>query len=684
MFVLDGPSPSSSDDLRTHLLRPWTLYLRLFPNHDAAAHWATSPPDPAGHASPPAQPQPPSPPPFLPSQGFFLSTFFAGEEAVVDLSDPASISKFFVQLSAHQCADGVPVAGLALDITPITVPPPVLVDPRSTNVRSRPRPTNIHGDRPQDPKRRRLMTTTPAVSGVRGGRSVAERAAEATPISVAAWTGAVGGRTFLPGHALAAAAPRRAPTSSGGQRHGAGTSPGRRRIAWSYGGAGGDSSRSQRVATLPLRVELPATVVGAERKVCRLLVGNESVFLTGPPGCGKTHLVNEVVSTLRAVGLTVSVCGSSGVAAALVGGTTVHAWTGFINGDADVVSPLETVLAKVIPSSAKFRMRSTMVLVIDEVGTLSAALITRLDVVLRAVRRCSLPFGGLLVLFSGDFLQLAPPVGNFAFLSDAWREVFGNRAIVLDTHWRHISDRRLLDVLLRMRVGLHTNEDMELLATRRSAKPPPTAVWLFCHSMPAKDKNEEELHRLPGPDVTYHAQDKVKVTYLTLEGARNLLDDGLKFLRVLTLRVGALVLVPSNCLAGDGVPSGSRGVVLCFFWVGCMRYPTVRFELPTGGFKTVDIMPVTASVVALDGVEKAATRTQLPLVLSWAMTIHGAQGWTLPEAAVDLSKAWAAGQALSGLSRTPSLAGLHLVGFDEEKVIVDGVAVSFHDSLVPY
>jgi len=96
------------------------------------------------------------------------------------------------------------------------------------------------------------------------------------------------------------------------------------------------------------------------------------------------------------------------------------------------------------------------------------------------------------------------------------------------------------------------------------------------------------------------------------------------------------------------------------------------------------VMPVTASVVALYGAEKAATRTQLPLVLSWAMTIHGAQGWTLPEAAVDLSKAWAAGQALSGLSRTPYLAGLHLVGFDEDKVIVDGVAVSFHDSLVPY
>jgi len=66
------------------------------------------------------------------------------------------------------------------------------------------------------------------------------------------------------------------------------------------------------------------------------------------------------------------------------------------------------------------------------------------------------------------------------------------------------------------------------------------------------------------------------------------------------------------------------------------------------------------------------------------MTVHGAQGWTILQAAVDLSRAWAAGQALSGLSRTPTLTGLHLVSFDEDKVVVDSFAVSFYESLVPY
>jgi len=56
----------------------------------------------------------------------------------------------------------------------------------------------------------------------------------------------------------------------------------------------------------------------------QLLVGGTSVSLTGLPWCGKTHLVNEAVELMRHAGLSVAVCASTGVAATLVGGTTVH------------------------------------------------------------------------------------------------------------------------------------------------------------------------------------------------------------------------------------------------------------------------------------------------------------------------------------------------------------------------
>lgn len=701
VFVMDGPSPSPADALRTHLLRPWQLHVRLFANHDAARSWAAH--APAG-ITPDGQRRA-APASFRPSQGSFLRTFFGDEEALVDMSDPVGVSKFFHQLSGWQCADGVRVVGLALEVPAATDGPPFVANAETALHcgRAERHDASSHDAQPGQLLPRRHAASeqmsrsrTSAIGGInrvssgsvakglrplgrRGSRSVATRAAEQTPSGVAGWTGKAGG----PSPPCTRRSAARCTKDIGGGVQVAGPIGTRPRVAWSYAG-GADAAARLPVATLPTSVELPHSVVGAERRVCRLLTSGTNVFLTGPPGCGKTFMIKGAVKAMRETGLTVSVCGSSGVAAALVGGTTVHSWAGFINGDADVTTPLETVVAKVIPLSAKQRMCSAMVLVVDEVGTFSAAFLTRLDVVLRTVRRKPLPFGGLVVLCSGDFLQLAPPTGSFAFLSNVWREAFGARALVLDTYWRHVNDQPLLDVLLRMRVGNHNAADIDLLATRRSAKPPPSVIWLFCHSFRAKDKNEEELRRLPGPDIIYRAQDKVEVTYLTLSAAHKLLDEGLRMVRVLTLRLGAMVIVPSSCLSSQGVPSGARGVVVCFFWVGCMQYPTVRFELPTGGFVTVDVTPVVGKVVALDGIEVAASRKQLPLVLAWALTIHGAQGWTLPEVAVDLSHAWAAGQALSGLSRTPTLAGLHLVGFDEDKVIVDDVAVAFHESLLPY
>jgi len=186
----------------------------------------------------------------------------------------------------------------------------------------------------------------------------------------------------------------------------------------------------------------------------------------------------------------------------------VHSWAGFCNGNADVWSPLDTVVKNVIPYGAKVRMCDVMLLVIDVVGTLSADFLKRLDLVLRAVRRWPAPFGGLTLLVAGDFLQLAPPFGSYVFLSDVWGLVFGNRVVILKTNWRQMCDPQMLGLLLWLQTGQHTDADMALLATRRTAVPPPDVMCLFCHTLGAPYKNVEELRRLPGPSNVFEAVDK--------------------------------------------------------------------------------------------------------------------------------------------------------------------------------
>ncbi|OSX77521.1 hypothetical protein BU14_0146s0012 [Porphyra umbilicalis] len=589
----------------------------MFETKDAADLWAAEGAD-AGAL--PSSLSSPTPSPHSFEEGSLLRTVSAAGEAMYDLADCSSASSFFVAIGAATYSAGVRAQGVALTRGGIPDQPP--------DVR----------------KRRRLEAAA-------HGAQAATHACATVNLPATAPAGLSAGRG-----ATLSSFPAVGEAVSLGKR-----GPSRPLVSWSYSGAGRttkggkDKDRSPRlhVATPPTDVAVPLEMSGAALRTYELLAGGTSVFLTGPPGCGKTYVANRVIGALRDAGQVVAACGSSRVAAALVGGITVHSWAGFCNGDADVASPLDVILRKVIPLSAKTRMCTAMALVVDEVGTLSAAFLTRLDLVLRAVRRRATPFGRLTVLFVGDFLQLAPPKGQFAFLSDVWGLVFSDLALVLATNWRHVRDDGLLGLLLRLRAGQAA-------------------------------KNEDELQRLPGKLVRFEATDKAVASYLTGSKASALLDTTVKYVRVLCLRVGAMVAVPTGCLAAQGVPCGSRGVVLSFFMVGARVFPRVCFSLASGGTKTVVVLPATAHAVALDGWSRAATRTQVPLVLAWAATIHAAQGWTLPEVAVDLSKAFAAGQALSGLSRTPTLEGLHLVGFDESKIIVDGVALAFHEGLHAY
>ena len=68
--------------------------------------------------------------------------------------------------------------------------------------------------------------------------------------------------------------------------------------------------------------------------------------------------------------------------------------------------------------------------------------------------------------------------------------------------------------------------------------------------------------------------------------------------------------------------------------------------------------------------EVAATYEQIPLILSWAVTIHKAQGLTLDDVRIDLGRgAFAPGQTYVALSRARTLEGLSLSGAITERDI---------------
>ena len=155
-----------------------------------------------------------------------------------------------------------------------------------------------------------------------------------------------------------------------------------------------------------------------------ILKTGANVFLTGEPGAGKTFVINQYIAWLEAAGLSVAVTASTGIAATHIGGMTIHSWSGIgirdtlTQYDLDKISTNEKVTR---------RAKKSNVLVIDEVSMLDGKILDMVNLVLKTVRQREEPFGGIQVVFVGDFFQL-PPVTRrgdsmlYSFQSRAWSD----------------------------------------------------------------------------------------------------------------------------------------------------------------------------------------------------------------------------------------------------------------------
>src|ERR1035437_559507 len=196
-----------------------------------------------------------------------------------------------------------------------------------------------------------------------------------------------------------------------------------------------------------------------------ILKTGANVFLTGEPGSGKTHLINEYVAWLRASGVEPSITAATGIAATHVGGMTMHSWSGI--GIAESLSSADVDRIASKEHIAK-RIAKAKVLIIEEISMLSATTFEMADSICREVRRIDQPFGGLTVILVGDFFQL-PPIsrGNtvqFAYQSSVWRDL--NPLTCYLTEQYRQDDVEFLGVLSAIRSGEVEELHYEVLMKR--------------------------------------------------------------------------------------------------------------------------------------------------------------------------------------------------------------------------
>ncbi|MBI4262108.1 helix-turn-helix domain-containing protein [Candidatus Uhrbacteria bacterium] len=393
-----------------------------------------------------------------------------------------------------------------------------------------------------------------------------------------------------------------------------------------------------------------------------ILKSGANVFLTGEPGSGKTHTINQYVAQMRSCGIEPAITASTGIAATHIGGYTIHSWSGIgirrdlTKYDIDRIGQNRNVVR---------RITNAQILIIDEVSMLSARVLSMIDAVCREIRRNQQPFGGLQTILVGDFFQLPPvskreedeeaqesfsqepPREKFAFFSPAWDTL--NPLVCYLSEQHRQEDTIFLEFLSAVRRATVAESHRHLLRTRYSAKPKNGITQLYSHNVGVNEINDAELAKLAGD---------VKTFEMTSRGPEKLiasLKRGCLSPELLSLKIGAWVMFTKNDITTHRYVNGTLGIVTGFSGTG---FPIVKTNIGRTIFAEPDEWHIE------DGGRVLARIMQIPLRLAWAMTVHKSQGMSLDAAHMDLSDTFEYGQGYVALSRVRTLAGLSLAGLN--------------------
>ncbi|MFZ2523127.1 MAG: AAA family ATPase [Minisyncoccia bacterium] len=395
-----------------------------------------------------------------------------------------------------------------------------------------------------------------------------------------------------------------------------------------------------------------------QTEALQILKMGKNVFLTGPAGSGKTHVLNSYVNFLKSHAVDVAVTASTGIAATHLGGQTIHSWTGMGIKDFLTDYDIENLMEK---QYLYKRFERTKVLIIDEISMLHHYRLDMIEWICRRMKRSEVPFGGMQIIVCGDFFQL-PPVtrgeileSQFAFKADSWLSSRFTVCYLTEQHRQ--KDNSYISILNDIRSGSVSKKTIDSLNSRLNKDPEYGKEFtrLFTHNIDVDVVNKKYLSLL---------ETKSHIFEMKWSGAPSLAESLKKSClspESLELKVGARVMFTKNHPEGHYV-NGTLGVVSTFDSFGMPVVETnsgLEIGVSEQSWKIEEEGKVKAEIM------------QLPLRLAWAITVHKSQGMSLDAMELDLSKSFVKGMGYVALSRVRSLSGMKLLGFNEMSLLVD-------------
>ena len=362
--------------------------------------------------------------------------------------------------------------------------------------------------------------------------------------------------------------------------------------------------------------------------------------IIGPAGTGKSYLLQALIQKMRSQCLVVCKLAPSGVAAHLIGGTTIH---NFFCLDLDLNSSLENGTFQTT------RLRKTDVIVIDEFSMLDFYLLRTIEGLCRKFAKHGSSrhsWGGRHVILLGDPAQLPAVSGVDIFGTYLWH----NFMVLLLREIKRATDPTLSSVLTKIREGICDDHVHKILKSRLQEQDVHHVdldkTVIICSTRDECAKiNDQCLQKITGPICEYEANDSDNhgnglraADHQRIQHHRERLPDKLQ------LKVGAQVILRRNMDIDTGWVNGTLAVATALHQncVVIQKMSNPSQQIPVPRFR---------QRIEINGASYSILRHQFPLQLAYAVTVHRIQGLTVQKAIVCLNSSFfASGQAYVALS----------------------------------
>jgi ATP-dependent DNA helicase PIF1 len=397
-------------------------------------------------------------------------------------------------------------------------------------------------------------------------------------------------------------------------------------------------------------------------------MNGDNILITGPAGTGKSYTIKYIIELLKTQNKNIGLTATTGTAAFIIGGQTIHSFMGMGIGE----ETLAEIFIKIKNRSTIYRTLAELdVLIIDEVSMMDTSLFENISELLCYVKSHHLknegllrkPFGGIQIIFIGDFCQLAPVNGTYCFLSALWKDAC-IKVIMLDELVRQNDDVLFQKILQIIRKGKCTENILKVLNALRNTQFDdeiiPTKLY-------PKNVNVDRINDM---EITKLKANGYKRCLYKAEASKGIELSQANIAKYdVELVENAQVIVTRNIDIGNGVVNGMRGVVKKLF----NDFAIVKDC--EGNLHTIayykDVFEKTKSSIL-----------HLPLKVSYALSIHKSQGMTIDALEIDLGdNIFTCGQAYTALSRAKSLRSIRVMDVSKDSFKINQYVKAFYNNI---